>query len=159
MPDSVNTSTRSRMMAGIRGKNTRPELKVRSALHRRGFRFRLHGAGIPGRPDIVFSSRSAVIFVHGCFWHRHQGCHWCTDPEARGDFWEAKFRANVERDHRQQLALLDQGWRVGIVWECATRTKGFEQIVEALCNWLDSRDRWLETNVVRSRPGWKNHLR
>lgn len=151
MPHSVDTSTRSRMMAGIRGKNTHPEILVRRALHRRGFRFRLHGPGIPGRPDLVFASRRAAIFVHGCFWHRHDGCHWCSDPGSRREFWQAKFRANVERDLRQQQVLLQQDWRVGIVWECATKTPEFERVIDSLAVWLNSNNREFETNLVRQK--------
>ena len=95
MADIVDKKTRSRMMAGIKGKNTKPELVLRRALHARGFRFRLHGKEFPGRPDLVFPKHGAVIFVHGCFWHRHSNCRYATNPSTRMEFWQGKFDANV----------------------------------------------------------------
>jgi len=112
---------RSEIMRSVRGKNTTPELKVRSALHRAGYRFRLHRKNLPGRPDIVFPSRRAVVFVHGCFWHRHPGCRAASSPSTRSGFWQAKFDRNVERD-RQNIEALDEcGWSVHVVWECETK--------------------------------------
>ena len=108
-------------MSGIRGKDTRPERIVRSGLHRIGFRFRLHDKKLPGSPDLVLPKHSAVIFVHGCYWHRHQGCRYATTPSTRPEFWQAKFQGNVERDRRNQRELMEAGWRVFIVWECALR--------------------------------------
>ncbi|MEY3027033.1 MAG: hypothetical protein RLZZ238_1930 [Planctomycetota bacterium] len=108
-------------MARIRGTNTKPEVLVRSALHRAGFRFRLHGRGLPGRPDIVLPKHRTVVFVHGCFWHRH-GCTLSSEPRTRRAFWRAKFDANVERDRRNARALRRLGWRVLTVWECSLRT-------------------------------------
>lgn len=121
MADVVDSATRSRMMAGIRGANTQPEVRLRKALHRRGLRFRLHRAGLPGRPDIVFPGRMAAVMVHGCFWHRHPGCRFATVPATRPEFWQEKFRANVERDARNVAALRKLGWRVRVVWECDIR--------------------------------------
>jgi len=121
MPDSVDQATRSRMMAGIRGKNTRPELALRRALHARGLRYRLHDRQLPGTPDLVFRQFGAVCFVHGCFWHRHTGCPYATTPATRTEFWKAKFRDNTERDRRNRDRLLEAGWRVAIVWECTLR--------------------------------------
>jgi len=118
MVDIVDRATRSRMMAGIRGTNTVPELAVRRFLHRSGFRFRLHGRQLPGRPDVVLPKYRAAVFVHGCFWHRHPGCRFATTPATRRAFWQGKFRENVERDRRQQRALRSAGWRVFVVWEC-----------------------------------------
>jgi DNA mismatch endonuclease (patch repair protein) len=108
-------------MSGIRGKNTKPELALRRALHARGFRFRLHSSRIYGRPDLVLSKYRAVVFVHGCFWHRHERCRYTTSPSTRPEFWQAKFEANVARDGAVRKTLLEDGWRVATVWECALR--------------------------------------
>ena len=121
MTDIVDQQTRSRMMAGIKGKNTRPELALRRALHARGFRYRLHSPKVHGRPDLVLSKHRAVVFVHGCFWHRHEGCRYATNPKTRAEFWEAKFAANVARDSAVQRALLSADWRIATIWECALR--------------------------------------
>lgn len=123
MADIVDRQTRSRMMAGIRSKNTKPELLVRSWLHRRGFRFRLHGAGLPGRPDLVFKQYRAVVFVHGCFWHRHPGCCNATTPGSNRTFWRKKFQVNVDRDGRKAKELGRLGWRVFTIWECECRSE------------------------------------
>jgi len=109
------------MMAGIRGKNTRPEMIVRRALHAMGLRYRLGGCGLPGKPDLVFRRQRKAVFVHGCFWHRHQGCQHATTPSTREDFWAAKFAANVERDRRVQAELRELGWWVHVIWECELR--------------------------------------
>ena len=119
--DIVDKQTRSRMMAGIRGKDTKPELALRRALHARGFRYRLHAKHVRGRPDLVFPKHHAVVFMHGCFWHRHNGCRYTSTPSTRPEFWQAKFEANVARDATVRAALLESGWRVATVWECALR--------------------------------------
>jgi DNA mismatch endonuclease (patch repair protein) len=134
--DVVDAATRSRMMSGIRGKNTQPEVRLRSALHRRGFRFRVNKVGLPGRPDIVLASRRAVVLVHGCFWHRHDGCRFATTPATRRRFWTEKFGQNVERDARNLKELEALGWRVWIVWECEIR-KDCEHAVDRVARWLD----------------------
>ena len=121
MADIVDADTRSRMMAAIRGKNTRPEWVIRSALHRAGYRFRLHDRRLPGAPDLVLRQYRTVIFVHGCFWHRHSGCKYATTPASRAGFWQEKFRANVERDRLNCQRLCSQGWRVLVVWECGIK--------------------------------------
>jgi DNA mismatch endonuclease (patch repair protein) len=121
--DIVDQLTRSRMMAGIRGKDTKPELALRRSLHALGFRYRLHAKGLPGRPDLVLAKHRAAIFVHGCFWHRHPGCRFATTPSTRPDFWAAKFAANMKRDEAVRSALLRAGWRVATVWECALRSE------------------------------------
>lgn len=105
-------------MSRIRSKDTKPELIVRSMLHRMGYRFRLHRKGLPGKPDIVLPRHKTVIFVHGCYWHRHPGCKYAYHPKSRVDFWEKKFRENVERDTKARAALEALGWRVLVVWEC-----------------------------------------
>lgn len=118
--DVVSPAVRSRMMRGIQGKNTVPEVAVRSCAHRLGLRFRLHGRGLPGRPDLVFARHKTVIFVHGCFWHRHD-CRWAAMPKTRPEFWQAKFHSNQVRDLRNRDLLERAGWRVVEIWECETR--------------------------------------
>lgn len=132
-------------MAGIKGKNTKPELALRRALHARGFRYRLHSKKVHGKPDLVLPKHRAVIFVHGCFWHRHEGCRYATTPTTRAAFWQAKFEANVARDSAVRAALLEAGWRVSMIWECALRKP--EQIAAAadqLSTWLLSETETLE---------------
>lgn len=107
-------------MSRIRGKDTTPEVAVRSALHRLGYRFRLHRRDLPGRPDIVLPKHGTVIFVHGCFWHRHARCRYAYTPKSRVEFWQRKFQQNVERDRRVQRELRRLGWKVIVVWECET---------------------------------------
>ena len=119
--DRLTTEQRSWNMSRIRSKNTKPEMIVRRMLHSRGVRYRLHGAGLPGKPDIVLGPRRLVIFVHGCFWHRHAGCREATMPSANRDFWQAKLEGNAARDLRHRAALRKLGWRVAVVWECETR--------------------------------------
>jgi DNA mismatch endonuclease (patch repair protein) len=109
-------------MGRIRDRDTLPERRVRSALHRMGYRFRLHRKDLPGRPDIVLPRHRIVILVHGCFWHRHYGCPNCTTPTANRGFWLSKFSANVERDRRAIDALRQRGWKVGVIWECETES-------------------------------------
>jgi DNA mismatch endonuclease (patch repair protein) len=121
MTDRITPAQRSGNMARIRGAHTLPERTLRSALHRAGFRFRLHQQGLPGRPDIVLRRYSALIFVHGCFWHRHAGCSNATSPKTRARFWADKLNANRRRDRAQIRLLLQQHWRVLVVWECALR--------------------------------------
>lgn len=145
MTDIVDQQTRSRMMSGIRGKNTKPELTLRRALHARGFRFRLHPGKVHGRPDLVLPKYRAVVFVHGCFWHRHEGCRYATSPSTRPKFWQAKFDANVARDSVVRKTLLKDGWRVATVWECALRKQN--QVVasiELISAWLLSDEEQFE---------------
>lgn len=118
MTDIVDAQTRSRMMAGIRAKDTDPELVVRRYLHATGLRFRLHAGDLPGRPDIIFARARVALFVHGCFWHRHPGCRFATTPATRRAFWDDKFRRNVERDQRKACELAGLGWKVLTIWEC-----------------------------------------
>lgn len=115
--DVVDRATRSRMMSGIRGKDTKPELVVRSILHRAGLRFRLH-AKLPGKPDLVFPKYRTAVFVHGCFWHRHEGCRFTTTPTSNAKFWEKKFADNVSRDAHVRRQLSQLGWRVLVIWSC-----------------------------------------
>lgn len=121
MPDPLTAAQRSLLMSRIRGKDTGPERAVRSLLHRMGYRFRLHGRDLPGSPDIVLPRLRTVVFVHGCFWHRHAGCRQATTPKSRARFWRLKFERNVERDGENRAALRRLGWRVVTVWECQVR--------------------------------------
>jgi DNA mismatch endonuclease (patch repair protein) len=105
-------------MGLVRAKDTKPELAVRRLVHTSGYRYRLHGRSLPGRPDMVFASRRKIIFVHGCFWHRHLGCAKATTPKANAAFWLAKFRANRQRDRQIERRLISAGWGVVTVWEC-----------------------------------------
>jgi DNA mismatch endonuclease (patch repair protein) len=140
MADIVSPATRSRMMSGIRGKDTKPELMLRRGLHGRGFRFRLHAHLLPGRPDMVFPRRQAVLFAHGCFWHGHD-CPLFRLPGTRTDFWQSKIAANQMRDASAHAALLSGGWRIATVWECALRGRGalpFHDVLDMLAGWLVS---------------------
>ena len=121
MADRVSPQVRSRIMRSIRGSDTSPELMVRSALHRRGFRFRVNVKSLPGTPDIVLPTHRTVILVHGCFWHRHGRCRLASVPRTRPEYWAAKFAANRRRDRRVKAALIRLGWRVIVIWECAIR--------------------------------------
>ena len=109
-------------MSRVRGRDTKPEMIVRRALHAMGYRFRLHRRDLPGSPDLVLPSRSVALFVHGCFWHRHSGCRLASTPKTRTDFWLAKFQRNVARDAANEARLRELGWRVIVVWECETRS-------------------------------------
>jgi DNA mismatch endonuclease (patch repair protein) len=137
MVDIVDAATRSRMMSGIRGRNTKPEILIRSLLHRRGFRFRLDARDLAGRPDIVLPRYHAVIFVHGCFWHGHD-CHLFKWPQTRAEFWRDKIGRNRANDAKAQAALLDAGWRVATVWECALRgaNRDIDGVLQRLIDWL-----------------------
>lgn len=121
MTDRLTAIERSRNMRRIRSRDSAPEMTVRRLLHRMGYRYRLHGKTLPGRPDIVFSTRRQVIFVHGCFWHRHAGCRFAYMPKSRADFWSDKFARNVTRDAHVTKSLLAGGWDVLVVWECETK--------------------------------------
>ena len=138
MPDIVDAATRSRMMAGIRGRDTRPELLIRRGLHARGFRYRLHVATLPGRPDMVFPSRRAVILIHGCFWHGHD-CHLFRWPSTRPEFWQRKIGRNRERDQEVRDSLEASGWRILEIWECALKGKvrrHISEVEERAAAWL-----------------------
>jgi len=119
--DVLNKEQRSELMGRVRGKNTQPELLVRRLVHSLGYRYRLHRSDLPGRPDLVFARKRLVIFVHGCFWHRHARCRKATTPASNREYWQSKFRQNRTRDKRNQRDLEKLGWRVVVVWECETR--------------------------------------
>jgi DNA mismatch endonuclease (patch repair protein) len=141
------------MMSGIRDKDTKPELALRRALHARGFRFRLHSKKVHGRPDLVLPEHRAAVFVHGCFWHRHEGCRHTTAPSTRQDFWQAKFEANIARDEAVRRKLLEDGWRIATVWECALRKP--DQITastERLSAWLLSDEHQIEIGAEDTQP-------
>ena len=128
MADRFTTVERSRIMSRVRSKNTKPELLTRSILHRCGLRFRLHQTGLPGTPDIVLRKYKAVVFVHGCFWHRHRGCKRSKTPKSNQNYWDIKFKKNVERFKKQRVLLEKLGWRVFVLWEC--ETKNPDNIIE-----------------------------
>lgn len=135
MADTLTSERRSWNMSRIRGRNTGPEMRLRSLLHRAGFRFRLHAKQLPGRPDVVLPRYRTAIFVHGCFWHRHPGCRSATTPSTRREFWQEKFDGNVSRDARNRAALEAAGWTVLTVWECELKADA-EGIVRRLADEL-----------------------
>ncbi|MBR8225433.1 very short patch repair endonuclease [Burkholderia ambifaria] len=151
--DIVSKPTRSRMMAGIRSKNTQPEMVVRRSLHAAGFRFRLHRRDLPGSPDLVLPKHRAVILVHGCFWHLHEGCRFATTPASNSEFWREKLTRNRERDLRQLEALKSLGWRVLVVWECATRAGELkDNLQQELVRWLDGSEEFGELPAAPTAP-------
>ena len=121
MTDILSKEKRSWNMSRIRSGNTKPEIAVRRTLHVLGYRFRLHRKDLPGKPDIVLPKYKTVIFVHGCFWHRHENCRYSYNPKSRAKFWQDKFTANIERDKRSAADLKMLGWRQLVIWECETR--------------------------------------
>lgn len=121
--DIVDSATRSRMMRGIKGKNTRPEMAVRRYLHAAGLRFRVHDDKLPGRPDLSFPSRRLAVFVHGCFWHRHEACRLASIPGTRAEFWTSKFESNIARDKRNLADLQSRGWKCLTIWECEVESE------------------------------------
>lgn len=121
MADRLTPERRSYLMSRVRGKNTTPELRVRKLAHALGYRFRLHRRDLPGKPDLVFPRLRKIVFVHGCFWHRHVGCRLATYSKSRTTFWEDKFKRNVERDQFVQAALRTLGWQILVIWECESR--------------------------------------
>jgi DNA mismatch endonuclease, patch repair protein len=148
MTDIVSPAKRSQMMAGIKGKNTKPELVIRSGLHKVGFRFRLHDRKLPGKPDLVFPRFRAVIFVQGCFWHGHD-CHLFKWPSSRKDFWQKKISGNQKADARNIEKLLAEGWRVALIWECSIkgkRKRKIADIIETCNNIIETCNNWLRSH-------------
>jgi len=146
MSDIVSSEVRSRMMAGIKGKDTKPEIFLRKSLHKLGFRYRLHDRRLPGKPDMVFPRYRAVIFAHGCFWHGHS-CHLFKMPSTREDFWKEKINRNRELDSQHIERLREMGWRIGIVWECAIKGKyrlDSEEVIGIFAQWLQTDMPYLE---------------
>ena len=123
MVDRISPASRSKNMRAIKSKNTSPEKRVRSAAHGLGLRFRLHRRDLPGSPDLLFPRRKTVLFVHGCFWHRHENCPGATTPKTNTDYWSKKFIENMERDKKNRKKLEDGGWKVLVIWECETKTR------------------------------------
>jgi DNA mismatch endonuclease (patch repair protein) len=145
-------------MRCVRSTDTMPERKVRSLLHKLGFRFRIHRLDLPGKPDIVLPKRRAVVFVHGCFWHRHQGCSHATTPASRQEYWLPKFRRTVDRDRKNQEELRHRGWNVVVVWEC--ETKDLKKLATQLSRLIDSYQPNLQTlpsSVARAAEKQKDY--
>lgn len=132
MADVVDKKTRSRMMANIQGRNTKPELTVRKHLHAAGFRYRLHVNDLPGKPDIVLPRYRTVIFVHGCFWHQHEGCKYAANPKSNKDFWLKKLSSNVSRDKDVINILNKNGWKTIVIWECEAKPERIVEIIDAI---------------------------
>ncbi|MDC0664373.1 very short patch repair endonuclease [Marinobacter sp. SS21] len=131
----MKNDLRRKIMQANKPANTRPEIRVRKALHALGYRFRIHRKDLPGKPDIVLPKHNLVLFVHGCFWHQHPGCYLASKPKTRQEFWKAKFEANRLRDKGNQLALKEMGWRVEVIWECQTMDNGkLSERLQALIN-------------------------
>lgn len=160
MTDIVSPEKRSEMMTGIRGKDTRPEITIRKALFALGWRYRIHDARLPGKPDLVFPSLRAVIFVEGCFWHGHD-CHLFRMPSTREDFWAAKIGGNRERDKRVREELQNLGWRHLTVWECALKGRTrlpFPALVDTIVGWLESSEPAEEIEGIRNGAGRSDGL-
>lgn len=135
--DRLSTKRRSWLMSRVRGKDTRPEIMVRTVAHGLGLRYRLHQESLPGRPDLVFKKHNIVIFVHGCFWHRHPGCRKAGFPKSNVEFWREKFERTIKRDARTMKSLRESGWKVEVVWEC--ETKNVDQVREKLIGMFELR--------------------
>ena len=146
MADVVDKARRSRMMSAIRGKNTKPELIIRKGLFAKGFRYRLHAKGLPGKPDLALRRYNAAIFVNGCFWHGHR-CRLFKWPETRAKFWRDKIQRNEANDARNVHLLRAEGWRVLVVWECALKGKPpttIDRLINRVARWLRSDSTYLE---------------
>ncbi|MDP3460023.1 MAG: very short patch repair endonuclease [Hyphomonas sp.] len=140
MPDVHDRATRSRNMAAVRGRDTKPELIIRKGLHAAGLRYRLHVKDLPGKPDLVFPKHRAAMFVHGCFWHGH-ACALFTLPVTRAEFWQEKIAGNISRDESAATRLHELGWRVAVVWECALRGRdrlSLTDVLDELASWIRS---------------------
>ncbi|APX11367.1 very short patch repair endonuclease [Tateyamaria omphalii] len=144
MTDIVNSAIRSRMMAANTRRNTKPELLVRRHLHARGLRFRVDVRRLPGSPDVVLARHNAAIFVHGCFWHRHEGCRHATIPKTNILFWKEKFARNIERDRNATTALMEMRFRVAVIWECALGKGVRAENLCALASWVREGEDYLE---------------
>jgi DNA mismatch endonuclease, patch repair protein len=133
--DVYGSETRSRVMRSVKSEDTKPEMKVRRLLHRAGYRYRLHDKSLPGKPDLVFPSRRAVIFIHGCFWHQHPGCKNAERPASNLDYWNQKLDRNIERDALRLSALKSAGWHCLVLWECEVSQP---DLLERLARFLDT---------------------
>lgn len=150
MTDIVDKATRSRMMSGIKGKDTQPELRVRKELHKLGFRYKLHQKGMPGKPDLVFPKYKAILFINGCFWHGHD-CHLFKYPATQKEFWREKINKTKETDSRNISLLIKDGWRVLEIWECSLKGSekiGLEEVIYHTTTWLVSECNFLEIRGI-----------
>jgi DNA mismatch endonuclease, patch repair protein len=147
MADNIDQETRSRIMSAVRSFGTKPEKRVRSALHRQGFRFRLQIKQLPGTPDLALRKYKAVIFINGCFWHQHQNCKAAHLPLTRRDFWQKKFARNEARDRKVLYHLKLMGWRVAVLWECSLTKKCQDETLRRLALWLRGDAEYLEIPV------------
>lgn len=152
MVDIVDKKTRSRMMSGIRSSNTKPEVLTRKALHRLGYRFRLDSKAGKIKPDIVLRSHKVAIFTHGCYWHQHNGCKLAYSDRNYSDKWKRKFDDNQKRDQRVLKELKEQGWRVAVIWECATRDSNvFVEVINDLHSWIQTQNsQYFETDYKKA---------
>lgn len=132
MADILTPEKRSWNMSRIKGKNTKPEVLLRSLLHQAGFRFRIHAGNLPGKPDIILPRYNTVIFVNGCFWHRHKNCKYAYSPKSSQDFWQEKFSRTVQRDQEKTEKLIEDGWQVHTVWECELKNDPDSILVEII---------------------------
>jgi len=150
--DIVDKQTRSRMMSGIRSSNTKPEILTRQALHKLGYRFRLDSKVGKIKPDIVLRSHKVVVFIHGCYWHQHEDCKLAYSDRNYSDKWKKKFDDNRHRDERVEFYLKEEGWRVAVIWECATRDVGiFDQVVKQLNCWIREGDsQYFESGYIKT---------
>jgi DNA mismatch endonuclease, patch repair protein len=155
--DKVDSLTRSRIMASVRGKNTKPEVILRKALFAYGFRFRICSARLPGKPDLVFPKYKAVIFVHGCLWHWH-GCSRSRMPTTNVEYWTMKIARNQERDSEQVAALLELGWRVLIIWECTIKAQTISAVANLVADWIRDSDKKLGTVEFSRQKGGSQHI-
>jgi len=135
--DKLTKEKRSWNMSRIRAKNTKPEIILRSMLHRKGYRFRINHKGLPGKPDVVLPKYRSVIFVHGCFWHGHEGCKDYSPPKTRTEWWINKIKGNIKKDKENTKQIKKQGWQVIIVWECELATKNREKLIKTITNRLN----------------------
>lgn len=146
MADTFSKSKRSELMSRIRSKNTKPEVWVRKTLHGQGFRYRIHDSSLPGKPDMKLKKHNAIIQIHGCFWHGHH-CHLYRPPKSRTSYWEPKITRNRERDLKNNKLLLNKGWRLLIIWECALKGKtklNDEILIQKIERWIASEQRFME---------------
>jgi DNA mismatch endonuclease, patch repair protein len=147
MPDKCNKETRSRMMSGIKNKNTRPEIMIRKELFGNGFRYRLHNGKLPGKPDLVFKKYMAIVFIHGCFWHRHN-CRYFVWPKSNTEFWRKKINGNKRNDQKVIKQLQSMGYRICVFWECVTRDNVlFSKAMKKLLKWLVGKSNFLELSI------------
>ena len=151
MVDFLTPAGRSERMRRILSKNTTPEIRVRKALHRLGFRFRLQGRKLPGRPDIILPKYQAVVFVHGCFWHRHAGCKVASTPKSNTVFWKEKFNRNISRDERVAAELKALDWRVFVIWECELGS--VQRMNDAILNLASQIKTLPESKIGKLEPG------